>query len=125
MSEAEAARRALLAFTGQEQIEEDCHEARGTNLVETTLQDTRYGLRLSQESWLPSHCSAHAGSRYRRHYCGFQPSQCDSAETFALSERRPGDDSVAPRTGRVNKWIRRIPVGRGRICADDSDAKGI
>jgi predicted permease len=50
MSEAEAARRACLAFGGQEQIEEDCREARGTNLVETTLQDIRYSLRVYRKS---------------------------------------------------------------------------
>src|ERR1700758_446104 len=45
LREEEAKRRARLAFGGQEQIKEDCREARGTSLLETSLQDLRYGLR--------------------------------------------------------------------------------
>lgn len=45
MSEEEARRRARLAFGGQEQIKEDCREARGTSLIESTMQDVRYAVR--------------------------------------------------------------------------------
>ena len=45
LREEEAKRRARLAFGGQEQIKENCREARGTSLLETSLQDLRYGLR--------------------------------------------------------------------------------
>ncbi|MGC2162127.1 MAG: permease prefix domain 1-containing protein, partial [Silvibacterium sp.] len=45
MSEEEARRRARLAFGGQEQVKEDCREARGTSLLESTLQDVRYAAR--------------------------------------------------------------------------------
>ena len=41
----EAVRRARLAFGGQEQVKEDCRDARGTGFVETTLQDLRYAAR--------------------------------------------------------------------------------
>jgi predicted permease len=44
-SREEALRRARLAFGGQEQIKEDCRDARGTGFVETTLQDLRYAVR--------------------------------------------------------------------------------
>lgn len=45
MSEEEARRAARLAFGGQEQIKEDCREARGTSLLESALQDVRYAVR--------------------------------------------------------------------------------
>ena len=41
----EAKRRARLEFGGLEQVKEECRDARGVNLVETTLQDIRYGAR--------------------------------------------------------------------------------
>lgn len=43
--EAEAARRARLAFGGEDQVKEDCRRSRGTEFIETSLQDFRYGLR--------------------------------------------------------------------------------
>ena len=45
MPEADAVRRARLAFGGQDQVKENCRQARGTVFVETSLQDIRYGLR--------------------------------------------------------------------------------
>jgi predicted permease len=45
MSATEARYAALRAFGGVEQIKEECRDARGVNLIETTLQDVRYGLR--------------------------------------------------------------------------------
>ena len=45
MSEEEARRHARFAFGGQEQIKEDCREARGTSLVESAMQDVRYAAR--------------------------------------------------------------------------------
>ena len=45
MSEEEARRRARMAFGGHEQMKEDVREARGTRLVENTMQDARYALR--------------------------------------------------------------------------------
>ena len=42
---AEARRRARLEFGGLDQVKEECRDARGVNLIETTLQDVRYGLR--------------------------------------------------------------------------------
>jgi predicted permease len=45
MSEEEARRRARLAFGGQEQVKEGCREARGTSLIESSLQDVRYAVR--------------------------------------------------------------------------------
>src|SRR4029077_1439399 len=45
MTEEEAKRRARLAFGGNEQIKEDCREARGTAFFELTLQDTKYAVR--------------------------------------------------------------------------------
>jgi predicted permease len=45
MSEAEARRRARLAFGGHQQMKEDCREARGTEFLALTLQDVKYGLR--------------------------------------------------------------------------------
>lgn len=43
--EQEAIRRARIAFGGNDQVKEECREARGTSFVETTLQDLRYGFR--------------------------------------------------------------------------------
>ena len=40
----EAARRARLVFGGEDQVKESCREARGTQLLETVIQDLRYGL---------------------------------------------------------------------------------
>jgi hypothetical protein len=45
MTADEAKRRARLSFGGHEQIKEDCREARGTSLLETSLQDIRFALR--------------------------------------------------------------------------------
>ncbi|MGC1361581.1 MAG: ABC transporter permease [Silvibacterium sp.] len=45
MSDEEARRRARLAFGGQEQVKEDCRDARGTSFIESSLQDVRYAFR--------------------------------------------------------------------------------
>ena len=45
MSEEVALRRARMAFGGHEQMKEDVREARGTSLIENTMQDARYALR--------------------------------------------------------------------------------
>jgi predicted permease len=49
-SAAEARRRARLELGGFEQMKEECRDARGVILVETTLQDFRYGLRQLRRS---------------------------------------------------------------------------
>jgi predicted permease len=41
----DAARRARLALGGFEQVREQCRDARGVSLVESTMQDVRYALR--------------------------------------------------------------------------------
>jgi predicted permease len=45
LSAADADRRARLEFGGVEQMKEECREARGVALVETTIQDIRYAIR--------------------------------------------------------------------------------
>jgi predicted permease len=45
MNDQEAKRHARLALGGHEQIKEDCREARGTSLIETSWQDLRYAVR--------------------------------------------------------------------------------
>src|SRR5260370_34198072 len=45
MSEAEAARRARIQFGGAAQVMEECRDARGVGLIETTWRDVRYALR--------------------------------------------------------------------------------
>jgi len=45
MSHEEAQRRARAEFGGVELAKEECHDARGVNLIESVLQDLRYGLR--------------------------------------------------------------------------------
>jgi predicted permease len=50
MSEEQARRRARLAFGGQEQIREDCQDARGISFLETTIQDVRYSLRAMRKN---------------------------------------------------------------------------
>lgn len=42
----EARRQARLLFGGNDQIKEECREARGIHLLETFIQDVRYGLRM-------------------------------------------------------------------------------
>ncbi len=46
LSHQEASRRARLALGGFDQAEEECRQARGIHIVETLIQDTRYGLRM-------------------------------------------------------------------------------
>ena len=46
MSESEARRRARLALGGEDQIKEQCRDARGTRWVETIVQDVRYASRV-------------------------------------------------------------------------------
>ena len=43
---AEAMRRARIEFGGIERAKEECRHARGTNFVESLIQDLRYGLRM-------------------------------------------------------------------------------
>jgi len=45
MTREEATRQARIVVGGMDQIREEDHEARGAHLLETTLQDLRYGLR--------------------------------------------------------------------------------
>ncbi len=45
MSEKEAKRQARLSFGGHEQVKEDCRDARGTSLIELTIDDARYAVR--------------------------------------------------------------------------------
>jgi predicted permease len=45
MTDEEARRSARLAFGGDEQVKEDCREARGTGLIDTGVQDLRYAQR--------------------------------------------------------------------------------
>jgi predicted permease len=42
----EAARHARIEFGGDEQLKEECRDARGTNLIESFFQDIRYALRI-------------------------------------------------------------------------------
>jgi len=50
LSPQEAARRARIAQGGLEEIKEQCREARGTRLLDTLIQDVRYGLRTLRKS---------------------------------------------------------------------------
>src|ERR1700727_775796 len=45
MTQEEAKRSARMAFGGHEQVKEDCREARGTSVIETTIEDAKYALR--------------------------------------------------------------------------------
>jgi predicted permease len=45
-----AIRRARLAFGGLEQLKEECRDARGISLIESTAQDVRYALRTLRKS---------------------------------------------------------------------------
>ncbi len=47
---AEARRRARLDFGGLEQVKEQCRDARGVNILETTIQDARYALRMLRKN---------------------------------------------------------------------------
>jgi len=46
----EARRRARLEFGGLDEVKEECRDARGVNLIETTVQDLRYGLRVLRKN---------------------------------------------------------------------------
>jgi len=50
MTHNEATRRARLSFGGHQQIKEDCREARGTSLLENSLLDIRYALRVHRKN---------------------------------------------------------------------------
>src|ERR1022692_3182308 len=45
MNDAEAARRARIAFGGAARVEEECRDARGVSFLETTWYDLRYAMR--------------------------------------------------------------------------------
>jgi len=47
---AEAERRARLDFGGYQKFKEECREAQGTHLLETLVQDLRFGLRMLRKS---------------------------------------------------------------------------
>src|SRR6266568_4729403 len=46
----EALRRARIEFGGVERAKEECREARGTNFIESLIQDLRFGLRMLRNS---------------------------------------------------------------------------
>src|SRR5260370_19734857 len=46
----EAMRRARIEFGGSERAKEECREVRGVNVVESFVQDLRYGLRMLRKS---------------------------------------------------------------------------
>jgi predicted permease len=46
----EAARRARLLFGGTDQVKEECREARGVKLMETSLQDIHYAVRMLRKN---------------------------------------------------------------------------
>jgi predicted permease len=50
MTREEATRHARLAFGGEELVKQTCREARGTQLVDTSVQDLRYGLRAMRKN---------------------------------------------------------------------------
>src|SRR5215471_6484236 len=50
MNPAEAERRAKIEFGGIEGLKQECRESRRIHLVETLLQDLRYGLRMMRRS---------------------------------------------------------------------------
>jgi len=50
ISRAEAERRARMEFGGYQKFKEECREAAGVHILETLLQDIRYGLRTLRKS---------------------------------------------------------------------------
>src|SRR5262249_13939375 len=50
MSPDEARRRAQIEFGGMEGVKEECRESRRVHIIDTLLQDTRYGLRMMRKS---------------------------------------------------------------------------
>jgi len=50
LSREEATRRARMEFGGVELAKEECRDERGVNLIESVLQDLRYGLRMLRKS---------------------------------------------------------------------------
>src|SRR6266705_703697 len=46
----EAMRRARIEFGGVERAKEECRDARGTNFIESLVQDLRFGLRMLRNS---------------------------------------------------------------------------
>src|SRR6266849_5684592 len=50
LSPQDASRRARIALGGLEEIKEQCREARGLNLIDTTMQDVRYALRMMRRT---------------------------------------------------------------------------
>src|SRR5215467_513177 len=50
MTPDDALRRARLEFGGMEGIKEECRESRRVHVIETLLQDIRYGLRVTLRS---------------------------------------------------------------------------
>jgi putative ABC transport system permease protein len=50
LGEAEALRRSRMTFGGVDQVKEECRDAWGTHLLETLLQDLRYGSRVLRKA---------------------------------------------------------------------------
>src|SRR5215475_14458750 len=46
----EARRRARIEFGGIERAKEECRDARGTNFIDSLIQDLRFGLRMLRKS---------------------------------------------------------------------------
>src|SRR5579875_2887635 len=50
VGEAEALRRSRMSFGGVDQVKEECRDAWGTRLLETLVQELRYGSRVLRKS---------------------------------------------------------------------------
>src|SRR5688572_8999901 len=50
MDSNEARQRAIMKFGGVARVTEECRDARGINLIDSVIQDIRYGLRTLRQS---------------------------------------------------------------------------
>src|SRR5437764_4090500 len=79
----EAKRRARLELGGLDQVKEECRDARGVNLIETAVQDMRYGLRvLGRSPGVTAVAVVTAGPWYRRDHSNLWRAGRDAAQAF-------------------------------------------